>query len=176
MILALTLNAGAAFCDDDPAMPLVSAIKAGNLPSVKKIIENKHFYINIRDKDGWTPIMYAAMYGHNDIAQALIDRKADIDEKDWLGWTPLMLAEYFGKNETALLLIEKGADVNARSKAGWTPLMYAVLFNRIEVGKVLITKGADINARTGKGETALSIAQEEGLTGFTELLKKAGAR
>jgi ankyrin repeat protein len=155
---------------------LVDAVKAKDIAKITSAVKNKNFYVDALDKDGWTLLMYTAMYGYTDMAKILIKARADVNKKEWLGWTPLMLAEFFNKTEVALLFIEKGADVNARSDAGWTPLMYAALYNRIDIGKALIQKGADINAKSPKGETALSIAEAEGRAELADILKKAGAR
>jgi uncharacterized protein len=181
LILTIMSTAGEVFCAATEADTLATAIRTRDMIKIMKIVDKgpyhkDYYYIDTLDKDGWTALMYTAMYGYVDIAKILLDRKANVNEREWLGWTPLMLAEYFGKTEVALLFIEKGADVNAKSNAGWTPLMYAALYNRIEIGKALIKKGAVVNAKSSKGETALSIAQEEGRTQFAELLKQAGAK
>lgn len=48
------------------------------------------------DEDGATPLMFAAMCGHHNVAEHLLDRGADIDSQDRIsGWTALMQATYY---------------------------------------------------------------------------------
>ena len=48
---------------------------------------------NATSSDGATPLMIAAMLGRHDIAELLVQRKADLDKQDTKsGWTALMQA------------------------------------------------------------------------------------
>lgn len=55
----------------------------------------------------------------------LIEKKADINNKEDNGFTPLMLAAMRGNIQVAALLLEKGADMNAVNKFGKTALQLA---------------------------------------------------
>ena len=47
--------------------------------------------------DGATPLMFAAMTGHLDVARLLVDSGCDINKQDNIsGWTALMQATYHG--------------------------------------------------------------------------------
>ena len=53
--------------------------------------------LSLLDKDGATPLMYAAMGGHLDVVQLLVERGTNIDAQDKKsGWTALMQATYYG--------------------------------------------------------------------------------
>jgi len=67
--------------------------------------------VNAKDRDGYTPLTWAAGYGRLDIAQFLIEKDADVNDNGRDGWTPLMSAVTKGNFPVAKLLIEKGADV-----------------------------------------------------------------
>jgi len=70
----------------------------------------------------------AALRGHKEIAQLLIDAGADVNAKGDVGWTPLHNAVNFGHpsaTEVIKLLIAKGADVNEKNDHGETPLDWA---------------------------------------------------
>ena len=49
---------------------------------------------NPTDTDGWTPLHYAAMYGHFNICQEIVNNVQDKNPKAWNApITPLWLAE-----------------------------------------------------------------------------------
>ncbi|MDP6307286.1 MAG: ankyrin repeat domain-containing protein, partial [Verrucomicrobiota bacterium] len=83
---------------------------------------------------GSTALGHAAKYGHNEIAELLIENGADVDAKDEDGSTPLHLAALMGYKEIAELLIAKGADVNAKKDDGsWTSLHSAAMTGSNEI-------------------------------------------
>ena len=72
-----------------------------------------------------------------DVVQALIAAKADVNLKNTLGSTPLHFAAQEGCTETLEALIAAGADVNARNEDGNTPLHLAALNGRTEIVEIL---------------------------------------
>ena len=72
-----------------------------------------------------TPLDMAIFREHNEIAELLIAKGADVNARDDDGFTPLHIAAYEGHKEIAELLIAEGADVNAKDDDGDTPLDYA---------------------------------------------------
>ena len=52
----------------------------------------------------------------------LMERGANIEDKDIDGHTPLLLAAKWGKTETVKLLIERRANIEAKDSKGRTPL------------------------------------------------------
>ena len=126
---------------------------------------------------GSTALGHAAKYGHNEIAELLIENGADVDAKDEDGSTPLHLAALMGRKEIAELLIENGADVNAKAMDGGTPLHYAATK---EIAELLISKGADVNAKNEKGEAPLDWANDPNWPNDTaktaNLLRKHGGK
>ena len=109
--------------------------------------------VNAKGDDGWTPLLYAAAYGHKGIVELLIAAGADVNAKivtpmnpwDVDGETPL---HYAANKETAELLIAEGADVNAKNEDGGTPLHRVAWKRRTAIAELLIAEGADVNART----------------------------
>ena len=80
--------------------------------------------VNASNKDGGTPLMYAANYSSTtEIVTLLIEAGADVNARHHNdGWTVL----FFSKTpEIVTLLIEAGADVNAMNDNGFTPLWFA---------------------------------------------------
>ena len=79
---------------------------------------------------GWkkrrTPLMAAAQNGHTDVARALLQLGARVNQgKSDDGATPLLMAALNGHVEVVLVLLEKGAAVNqGRTDTGITPLLW----------------------------------------------------
>jgi len=74
--------------------------------------------VNTKDKEGWSPLRYAAQYGYNEIVELLISSGADVNTIDEEGETPLHKAAMMNHWEIIKLLIANGADVNAIVKSG----------------------------------------------------------
>lgn len=60
--------------------------------------------VNAKDKDGYTPLMMAAIGGHDDSARLLLMRKANVDLITWHDKTAAMLARDNRHKETATLI------------------------------------------------------------------------
>ena len=101
-----------ALFDAEPAKQITMALNAGG-------------DINARDKDGWTPLMCAAIDGNTEMVKNLIDLGADVNARDNNGKTPL---HCLWDVESGQLLIEHGADVNARDNDGETLIHFQIIF------------------------------------------------
>ena len=87
--------------------------------------------LNPKDKDGQTPLHYAAFYGNLRIAQSLLINGADLNITDNYGNQPLWTAVFndkgFGKRiDIIRLFVENGAAVNHKNNVGKSPLDFAV--------------------------------------------------
>ncbi|KAL0084112.1 hypothetical protein F4703DRAFT_1612562 [Phycomyces blakesleeanus] len=73
--------------DEDGETPLLIAIRNQFTEGVKALIEQGHARVNHADKiNGWTPLIVAAIEGHVDITENLLDAGADKAAKDLNGW------------------------------------------------------------------------------------------
>ena len=65
---------------------------------IRAILDNDPSQIDAcSPQDGATSLMFAAMTGHLEIAQLLVDRGCEINRQDTIsGWTALMQATYHG--------------------------------------------------------------------------------
>ena len=118
------------------------AAEDGNIEAVKQHIA-AGTDVNAKDKYGESPLLFAATFGHKEIAELLIANGADVNTKiDKIGMTPLHIATGQGYKEIVELLIAKGADVNAK----------------VEITELLIANGADVNAKDVGGKTPLDWA------------------
>jgi ankyrin repeat protein len=76
---------------------------------------------------GLTALLHAAREGHRDVAIALVDAGADIDQpSDGDQTTPMLMAMINGHFDLAMELFERGADPEIASDAGATPLFAAL--------------------------------------------------
>jgi hypothetical protein len=106
------------------------------------------------------------------LAEALLDRGADVNTRFTAGWTPLIhwCAEgsWDANAEAAcgpLLLPSCGADIDARDDEGWTAVHWMAVHGHYLMCKALADAGwimmADLTLVTPGGETPLQIAQRK---------------
>ena len=85
--------------------------------------------VNGRNKNGRTPLMFAATHGNYYLMEKLILSKANINETDNKGFTPLMLAclenRYKYQVQTVEMLIKCNADIKVINKDGKNAMFYA---------------------------------------------------
>lgn len=120
--------------------------------SNKKI--GKTLHIESRNNEGYTPLMYAAMHGHLEIARMLLKAGAIVDETDNFQSTPLLEASIAGHVETVSLLLEHRADPEKADTFGKTPLMHAAEEGQLAIFNLLIENNANINTKDPIGRTA----------------------
>jgi ankyrin repeat protein len=155
---------------------LIKAASQGDsLEKIRYLIDIKGIGVNVRDENGMTPLIYAAFFGHEDLAKELIAYGADVNACGNNGATPLMAALQSAKGDRlARLLIDSGADVNACDGQGLTPLMTAIYTDSIEMTLYLLEKGADVRVKCSKGWTALDLAKQKENRQLLQILHQAG--
>ena len=99
---------------------LMIASLMGNGATVDKLIE-KGAAVN---KDGWTPLHYAASGGHNHIVSKLLAAGANIDALSPNGTTALMLAARRGSLTPYQTLLKAGADPRPINQANLSAADY----------------------------------------------------
>jgi len=132
-----------------PVRSLIGPAAAGNLEEVKSLI-SAGADVNERGVWGTTPLHYASMEGHVEVAKLLISKGAYVNAPDGLdAMTPLHWAAGRGDKQTVEVLLSEGADINARNKGGRTPLFEAMkssAADRKEIVELLVAKGAKVPA------------------------------
>ena len=149
------------------------AAKSGNVPYLKKLLENSDNNVNATDMYGLTPLHDAS---NGRIAQVLIDHGADLyaDHTDG-GGQPIYSAASRGSIEIVQILLDKGVQVDTKDTEKITPLMLAARNGHTRLSKFLLDKGANVKARTELNFTALHFACENGHLKTARLLLENGA-
>lgn len=129
-VMAMFLNRGVevdnAAEDGVTALHLASLINYYNAKDRVSDLINFGANDRARDRDGRTPLHYAAQGGHSDIMELLLARKVEVNLPDEKGVTPLHLAARAGDNGLQKQLMNAGADLQAVTKEGKTVWDYAV--------------------------------------------------
>jgi ankyrin repeat protein len=129
---------------------------------------------DVRDGDGNTLLMRAAIYGGVDLVHALLDRGMDVNATNTAGATALMRAA--ADPAKVKLLLERGADVNARSLAGNHALILAARgYGASEAVQLLLEAGADVKATNIFGVSPFLTAVASGDQKSVRLLLDKGA-
>jgi formylglycine-generating enzyme required for sulfatase activity len=115
---------------------LIRAAEQGNAEVVKRLL-SAGANVNVRDPDGWTPLLRAAVGGHLAVAKIFIEAGADVNAANPDGNTPLMGAALAGNKELVQLLLQKGAKPDAKNQKGLTALTFAQQKGYAEVVKFL---------------------------------------
>ncbi|KAI6773002.1 hypothetical protein HG530_003960 [Fusarium avenaceum] len=132
--------------------------------------------VNLKDKDGRTPIFYAVWSGNVEIVQRLVKEGASINIRDILGVTPVTYAVSNGNHEVVKILLEAGGSSLADTDVGTRLLISAIHKSQQQVVKQLIEAGnTDVNARDKNGTTLLLLAVDSKDVTIVKLLLKGSA-
>jgi uncharacterized protein len=157
------------------SLPLIDAVKAGNVESVRALIKQR-VDVNAASPDGTTALHWAVKSNSRELAQLLIAAGAKTNTANRYGVTPLTLAATNGNGALAEALLKAGANPNVMVGEGETILMAAARAGNVETIKALISHGADVNAaEQWQGQTALVYAAVENHADAVKVLVELGA-
>lgn len=141
---------------------LLLALRAGSLKVADFLLSQANVDVEARNLQGESPLMLAALRGHIQQAQRLIERRAEVNKP---GWTPLHYAassELPSSVAMVQLLLEHHAYIDAESPNRTTPLMMAAHYGNPAVVKLLLEEGADSSVKNEMGLTAIDFAHRAG--------------
>jgi serine/threonine-protein phosphatase 6 regulatory ankyrin repeat subunit B len=125
--------------------------------------------------DGYNAIMCASRKGYRDIVELLLDRGANIHEKNNKGINALMCASSEGHKDIVELLLDRGANIHEKNNNGINALIYASSKGHKDIVELLLDRGADIKEKDCVGSNALLYASYYGHRDVVELLLDQGA-
>jgi hypothetical protein len=156
---------------DEKGQPaLLLAMRDGTFKVAEALIQHPQIDVDAPNASRETALMMAALKGHTDWVQRLLDRGARLEKP---GYTPLHYAATGPRPETVKLLLDRGALVNARSPNGSTPLMMAARYGNEASVDLLRDRGADVRLRNELGLSAADFARTAGRERLAEQLDQA---
>jgi cytohesin len=159
----------------EAARSLHQAAEDGDLVEAERLLGANPYLVAAREDYKLTPLHRAAMAGHAPLVQALLERSAEVDARDYGGGTALHAAAARGREAAAAVLLARRADVNAKDRDGRTPLYMAAGGGHAAVAALLLAKGADPNIQGDITGTALHQAAAGGHRAVVEALLAHGA-
>ena len=149
---------------------LYIALREPSLKVAQVLVEWPKTDVNILNAKDESVLMLAALKGHAQIAEKLVQRGADVNKT---GWAPLHYAASAGNAPIIAMLIENSAYIDAESPNGTTPLMMAAMYGTPQAVKLLLDEGADPTLKNVQGLTALQFAERAVRPDAVEMLAAA---
>ncbi|KAG7226333.1 hypothetical protein INR49_013744 [Caranx melampygus] len=186
----------------DVPLDLHTACSIGQYDVVAECIKKREVNLDGKNIGGWTPLMYAAYIGHDNIANLLLEAGVNVNATTAKGLTPLMLAAscgnesiaYFllqdsmgwtalfhctstGHQQMVKFLLDNNADANVKEPgSGFTPLMEAAASGHEIIVQYLLDHKVKVEDRNAKGETARALAMLYGYTKIVSLIDSRSPR
>ncbi|KAG9284174.1 hypothetical protein G9A89_022948 [Geosiphon pyriformis] len=155
--------------------PLHYASSRGHLAVVEYLVDVAGAFIHPDDPTGETALLKASYNGHTSVVAFLLQKNANVDEKDNDGWTALHNAASQGHLKIVqYLLDETTADVDVKNIKGHTPLMNAASKGHIAIVEYLLrSQKANPLIKNSLGEAAYDVAATSQNIYICEILERA---
>ncbi|XP_048248341.1 serine/threonine-protein phosphatase 6 regulatory ankyrin repeat subunit B-like isoform X2 [Haliotis rufescens] len=138
---------------------LIHACSSGNKAIVQHLVSASN--INTRGYNGGTPVMLAAVQGHQSLFDLLVSKQADLTLVDKSGDSVLHHA-CLGGNKAIVQHLVSSSNINTRGHNGQTPVMMAAAQGHQSVFDLLVSKQADLTLVDNDGDNILHHACEGG--------------
>ena len=130
--------------------------------------------LNVKNRNGMTPLHCAARAGHYECMKLLLNHDADVELQDEEGRTPLHYVVQANDSECLILLLHHiGPDPNSVDRQGMTPLHYAAKNGFTDCLELLVENGGDTLRRDDAGCTPLDYAAQQGNSRCSKILRKS---
>jgi uncharacterized protein len=156
-------------------LDIFEASSLGRADLVEDLVSRDPRLANARSGDGFTPLHFAAFFGEESVARALLEHHADAGAvaNNSMQVMPLHSAAAGRHLAIVRALLEHGAPVNARQQKGWTALHAAAQHGDHPMVELLLKYGANPNAKNDDGLTPDEVAEEKGHLDVAERLRAA---
>jgi len=156
---------------------LMRLCELGDIGAVQKLFATGKFDATYRDKQGITPLHWAAFKGHYALCHFLLNSGADVNAKGGdVGAAPILWAARTPRNYYVVnLLLEHGADPLRTDDQGFNLLQNSVMDGNVYQTLLLLYSDIPVDTADDKGHTALMWAAYKGHPACVEVLLKYGA-
>jgi len=161
-----------------PVLDLHAAATVGDLPRVRQLVDHDPTSVASYSSDGFPPLGLAAYMGHDDVAEYLLAKGADVNQvgRNRGRFTALTGAVSSGHRDVVRRLLEAGADPNYWYQGGLTPVLEAAASGDLPILELLVAHGGDVTTETEQGKTAVALALEHEHPETADWLRAHGAR
>jgi ankyrin repeat protein len=158
----------------NPKLNLYEASAVGAFAQVEAILNENPTLLNSYSSDGFYALGLAVYFGHNDLAQWLIEKGANINQAANNSAQVAPIHSAVSTNNLAMVkyLLAKGANVNQLQQQGVSPLHGAAHNGNLLIVKELLNYGANSKAQMSNGKTPLAMAQEAEKNEVVEFLSQ----
>lgn len=154
------------------SFPIEAAAKGGNPEIVQMLLAAGASPDSARGPE--TPLWWAMLRGHEEVAVLLVDAQARFDGPVNQGMMPFYFAVMHDYSELVAKMVAHSADVYAFGPLG-SPLHEAADNGNLGLAKLLVLNGANVNRINDLGETPIFQAAAQGHFELLEWLVQTGA-
>ena len=141
---------------------LIIAANKNSFPIIKFLVNNG---VNINEMNpvGMTALNKAIYYGHNEIANFLISKGADINLTDKrFSICPLVAAIRGNNIDMGKILLEKGVNINTTDSINnFSPIMWAAMYKNKEFVQLLLKYKPDLSIKSKYNSTVFGITNDK---------------
>jgi len=131
---------------------LFGCIESGDSDALRSVIIQGRS-LEVRNRDGDTPLLYATLIGNVDAARILLEHGADVDAQNLKnGVNALQIAAFIGSEELARLLLEMDADPSIKNAYGKTALQLAEAKSNYGVALLILARLSELKFSGGQEE------------------------
>ncbi|KAK9781830.1 putative Palmitoyltransferase [Seiridium cardinale] len=159
-----------------PEEDIMHLARVGNIPAMEKLFEKGEYDATYKDREGITPLHWAAINNQFAMVKFLIDKGADLNRKggDSVA-TPLQWAAQRSNYYSVNLLLQHGADPLITDAQGYNTLHISTFNGNVLLLTLLLHQGIPVDVVDSYGHTALMWAAYKGFPLCVDLFLRWGA-